>query len=117
MTKKIFEKIINGYIGKLPLDEQEKLLLKMKNVWIPSILNKKLEKYTKCNSCKKYYLTSRFKKVFEKNVRIEKIFTDAGYGDDDVFGQVEYLDYYTVCPVCGFKKLYKSEYLRTLGKN
>lgn len=114
MTKKDFEKYLNEQFREIPLEEQERLLIKMEREWIPSILKRKLEKYTMCDSCKKYSLTKRFKTITIKNRRIETTYRDCGYGDDDMIGEVEYLDYYLVCPICGYEKKYKSEYIRTL---
>lgn len=116
MTKRDFEKYLNEKFREMPLEEQEKILVKMKNEWIPSILERKLEKYTMCNSCKKYSLTRRFKTITRKDIRVETTLSDCGYGDDDLIGEVEYLDYYLVCPICGNEKKDRSLYLRTINE-
>lgn len=116
MTKKDFEKYLNEQFREIPLEEQERLLIKMEREWIPSILKRKLEKYTMCDSCKKYSLTKRFKTITIKNRRIETTYRDAGYGDDDMIGEVEYLYYYLVCPICGYEKNIKVNILELYGK-
>lgn len=117
MTKKDFEKFLNENFRELPLDKQEDILIKMRREWIPSILDKRLKKYTKCLNCGKYSLTKRFKIITKIDIREEKIYSDAGYGDDDMFGQVKYLDYYTICPICGNEKKQKSEFISILSES
>lgn len=116
MTKRDFEKFINENFGELPLDKREDILIKMKNEWIPSILDKKLKNYTKCQKCGKYSLTRRFNIRTEINIRTEPTYNDCGYGDDDMIGEVKYLDYFAKCPICGDERKQKSEFIKILSE-
>lgn len=100
MTKKEFKQIVMGAMKDLPIEEKDRLLLKMQNEWIPSIRKKLTEKYTRCNACKKYFLTRRFKRRVDKENHILTTYQDAGYGDDDRIGEVECLVTYEICPGC-----------------
>ena len=54
-----------------------------------------------CSKCKKWYdkkeSINKIKTMLSKNVLT---FSDAGYGDDDRYGDVTYLIYYHKCPYC-----------------
>jgi len=54
-----------------------------------------------CDKCKKWYnkniSISKTKIKMVKNVLTH---VDAGYGDDDIYGDVTYLIYYHECPLC-----------------
>lgn len=114
MNKKEFEKYINSKLRNMSIEKQEELLRKIKDKWIPELLERKLKNYTKCNKCGKYSLTRKFKTITNTETRIETTYVDAGYGDDDRQGEIEYLVYYSVCPVCGNKKEERKNYIRLL---
>ena len=75
------------------------------NMWIKEYLQKLTEKYTCCSNCQKYSLTKSFKKTLKEEVRKGVLLhSDAGYGDDDQFGDVNYIVTYSVCPICKHEK-------------
>ncbi|MDO4282017.1 MAG: hypothetical protein Q4D02_00085 [Clostridia bacterium] len=114
MTKREFEKFINQNLRNLSIEHQEELLIKIKDKWIPEVLERKLKNYTKCVKCGKYSFTRKFKTITVLETRIETTYVDAGYGDDDKYGEVEYLVEYSVCPICGYRKEKKKCYMRTI---
>lgn len=106
MTKKDFETFLRGNLKKLPLEEQEALLEKIRDKWMPDItskLDKRIEKsYIKCLQCGRYSLTKSFKieKKEEKRYGIQ-VYVDRGYGDGDEVADVTYMVTYYTCPICG----------------
>lgn len=98
----------------MSLESKEELLLKMKSIWIPSIINDIKKNYKKCPNCKKYSLKSKFKTLHQSETRIETTYTDCGYGDDDKYGEVEYMIMYEECPLCNNKTKVKKEYSRII---
>ncbi len=106
MTKKDFENFIRSNLKDLSLEEQEKILIKIRRTWMPDIIKKfdnRIEKsYNHCPKCGKYSLKKKCrvetKEVTDYGVTV---YTDCGYGDDDEIADVTYLVYYNVCPVCG----------------
>ncbi len=117
MTKKEFENYIYQQMHFFTIDEQVKLLEKIKNEWIPDLINKKTKNYSKCPICKKYALKKRFKKrsfyVVKEDVLV---FSDAGYGDDDEYADVKYLVTYATCPLCGKETEVSSQYIEKIIK-
>ena len=71
-------------------------------------------KYKKCPNCGKYSLIKKYKDEYEKKTNIENTYTDAGYGYNDRYGEVEYVYHYLVCPNCGDKKVIYKNYIRTI---
>lgn len=58
-------------------------------------------KYKHCSTCGKYYLRKDEKKDSVNELhRGVCVWTDCGYGDDDVFADVTYLVTYAICPLC-----------------
>lgn len=126
MNKNNFKKVLNSEIANLSLNRQIELLEKIKDVWIPEMIQARKKKegtwvepdkkdqYFFCKSCQRYTLKTKCKTVFEKEVRTQSTYRDAGYGDGDLEGDVEYLVEYGVCPKCGHKQEIKSHYVRTI---
>ena len=50
----------------------------------------------------------------KKEIRSTQTFRDSGYGDDDRYGDVEYMITYSTCPICGKVEEIKKVYLRTI---
>ena len=114
MNKKTFEKFINDSLKDIPLEKFEQELLKMKNDWIPQILEKKKKNHIKCSSCGKYSKIKDFKTEEKIEVNVETTFTDAGYGDDDMLGEVERIYVYRICPICQKKEVQSKHFLRII---
>lgn len=115
MNRKSFERYVNEQLKELPLEQQIKDLQKMQSIWIPDLLHarqqkagtwvppEKKEEYVFCENCKTYYSKEQNKSNYEREVRTETTFIDAGYGDDDMIGEVEYIVQYKTCPKCSRK--------------
>ena len=116
MNKKDFEKFINLHFKDIPLEKFEQDLLKMKKVWIPQILENKLKDKLKCKKCGKYSKKEHFKIEDEIKIVTETTFRDVGYGDDDKTGEVEYLFFYQICPICGNKSVKEKLFLRIVNE-
>ena len=98
---RIYKSILDPY--KNIIDE------KLENNNIPAtgiyfLLKEKYEYNGKYGIVRKYVSEKKFKKEVIKEIRRETTYRDAGYGDDDMTGDVEYLIEYIVCPLCGHKK-------------
>lgn len=115
MRKSDFVRYVKSIIKPYSVTEQINALEKMKT-WLDELIKEKKEKNIYCSNCKKYSSESRFKKVYEHEVRHQAIYIDAGYGDDDTHGEVEYFVTYSVCPCCGYKKEIEKRYLKTLSE-
>lgn len=115
MNKTDFKKYIEENLSGLSLSRQIKELQKVQNVYLPELINtrkkkqgtwipkKDEDKYIFCDKCKKYHLKTKWKEEYAKEVRTVTTYRDAGYGDDDKEGDVEYSIRYHICPVCGEK--------------
>lgn len=126
MNKKDFTVYIEKQLEGMSLDKQIKVLQKIQNEYLVSIINKKKkragtfvepeerDKYTFCDKCKKYYLTPKGKIDLKTEIRTETTYTDAGYGDDDRVGEVEYMVRYITCPLCSHKQEESKLYLRLI---
>lgn len=114
MNKKDFEKYINIQLKNVPLEKFEQELIKMQKVWLPQILDKRLKNYTKCKLCGKYSKEKDFESESIEEIHTETTYKDAGYGDDDKMGEVEYLVTYQICPICQNKELKSKYYIKTI---
>ena len=126
MNKKEFKDFIAENLNCMSLERQIKELQKIQNVYLPEILNAKRkkagtwvpkeekDKYIFCNKCKKYHLKKKWKEELVKEVRTVETYRDAGYGDDDRMGYVEYMVSYHICPVCHEKTETRKYYIQTL---
>ena len=115
MRKLDFIRYIKSIIKPFSITEQINALEKMKT-WLDELIKEKKGKNIYCYNCKKYSKESKFKKVYEHEVRHQAIYIDAGYGDDDTYGEVEYLVTYSICPCCGHKKEVDKIYLKLLSE-
>lgn len=113
MNKTEFNKFLSETIGNLPIEKQEKELDKLTK-YKEDYLAKLKKNHTCCTKCHKYSKTKEFTQVNEVRRNIETTFTDAGYGDDDRYGEVEYIYQYLICPICKFKNYKNRIYVRTL---
>ena len=126
MNKKDFKKYIEENISGLSLERQIKELQKIQNVYLTEFINlrkkkegtwiqdKDKDKYIFCSKCQKYYLKSKWKEEYVKEVRTVTTYIDAGYGDYDREGDVEYMVVYHTCPECEYSKETKKHYIKTL---
>lgn len=90
------------------------ILEKIQKKWTPDIINDKLKKYKLCKKCHMYSLQKDFKEEVNKEIRRETTYTDAGYGDDDKIGDVEYMITYSICPLCQKKTQEDKIFIRIL---
>jgi hypothetical protein len=114
MNKKEFIQYIKTSINNLSIEKQIEILKKIQEEYIPSTIKEILKNKIFCRSCKKYSNSSKFKIITKQESRIKTTYTDAGYGDNDMYGEVEYLVKYRICPLCGFEEEIDKTYLRTL---
>lgn len=113
-NKKDFIKYIKNCLNNEPLELQVEILNEIKNNLIPQILNEKINNHKRCEFCKKYILNSDYIRENKIETRVEITYSDAGYGDDDREGEIEYEIIYEICPICGNKKQVEKYYIRTL---
>ena len=122
INKTEYYKSIKQQIKGLPIEEQlniiEKGQINIENMqkWLKEIQTQLLKNYTYCNECGKYSKTKDFKILSIKEINQETIYTDCGYGDDDTWGNVEYIIEYQICPLCNHKNQIKKQYLRVLDE-
>lgn len=116
-----FEKDFLNFLNKLkinlshiPIETQEVIINKLCKEWLPDYLKDIKKGYIYCNNCKKYFKKEEFKEITKVEKNIETTYSDAGYGDDDKYGEVEYLVYYQVCPNCKHETPVGKMYIRTL---
>lgn len=106
MRKQDFINFFNENSQSLSIDSQISLLKKIKDKWIPELIDKKLKNYSYCVGCRKYVKTKAFK-TERKDVLASNahVYHDAGYGDSDRYADVTYDTVYSVCPNCSHKKI------------
>lgn len=126
MNKKEFIEFMTKQMEKLSDERKIEFLLRVQNNYIPTIIHqiqkrngywvepKDEKNYTLCNKCKRYSLTKKCKTESKREIRIESTYRDAGYGDDDRDGEVEYIVMYSICPLCGHKQEQNKFYVRKL---
>ena len=105
MKKRDFDTFISSNLKGLSIEQQEILLIKISN-WTLQRRKKLKERINKsylfCDKCHKYSLKTRMKiKSRLETVKNKLIFSDAGYGDNDIYADVTYNIYDYVCPYCG----------------
>ena len=115
MKKTDFVRYVKSIIKPLSTTEQINALEKMK-LWLDELIAQKKEKNIYCYNCKKYSPESKFKQISAHEIRNQSIHIDAGYGDDDTYGDVEYFVTYSICPCCGHKKEIDKIYLKVLSE-
>lgn len=126
MNKNEFTRYINEMLSGLSLERQIEELQKVQEKYLPELIQSRQKKlgtfvpqekkqdYIFCQNCKKYSLKKEWKETNIKEVRTETTFIDAGYGDDDMMGDVEYMVTYMKCPRCGHMHEQKKLYMKTL---
>ena len=112
MRKLDFMKFLKEQVGDLPINKQEKELEKISG-YVDEYIQKIKKNKTQCKSCGKWSPTKDFKTEKEIASRVQHTYSDAGYGDDDKYGEVEYLYTYQICPLCKEKQVADTKYLRT----
>lgn len=126
MNKRDFKVYFDEQLSGMSLDKQIEELQKLQNVYIPELINARRKKqgtwvppgeeykYIYCDKCQKYHLKTKWKVSYSKEIRTEPTYIDAGYGDDDMMGDVEYMITYHRCPICGYEKETSKLYIKTL---
>lgn len=97
---------------KLPIEEKLKILDNFEK----TITKEKkfiLDNAFYCDRCKTYHHKSDVKTTSRQETRNELTYADAGYGDDDMYGDVTYLFEYNICPSCGYEKEKNKFYIST----
>lgn len=67
--------------------------------------------YLQCRSCNRFFKEGDLTISNHYETRVETVFVDAGYGDDDRIADVTRLHEVIVCPHCGKEISHKSTYL------
>ncbi len=126
MNKKDFKKYIDENLKGMSIDKQIKELKKIQKDYIPELImarrkkektwvpDKDKEKYIFCEKCGKYHLKDKWQTKMLREIRTEYTYIDAGYGDDDKMGEVEYIVTYKTCPYCYCTKETAKLYIKTL---
>ncbi len=114
MSKNDFKKLMKDTMSDLSLEKQEKLLDNIQKFWIKELKSEIFKNFTKCEHCGQYFKSKQYKKVSKTGTQVETTYSDAGYGDDDRYGEVEYIFNYLECPSCKHQKLIDKEYVRTI---
>lgn len=116
MIKEKLKRVISKNIYGLETDIAIERLQKIKELTsdiVDELSEDILKDQIYCKYCKKYYPAGEFYDKAEKIRNVETTYTDCGYGDDDMIGEVEYLVEYKVCPK-SHKNEVKRHYLKTL---
>jgi hypothetical protein len=125
MNKKDFMAYMEKEMSGLTDKQKVALLRKMEGNWLPSLLKKyqkklgdyvepkERDKYVLCDACKKYYSKTKVQSCYVHETRTETIYVDAGYGDNDMIGDVRYFVEYKICPRCGNKQEIGKMYIET----
>lgn len=126
MNKKEFTSYIEDVLEGKTLEQQIKVLQKMQLEYLPSLIHSRQKKlgvwvpdeqkgnYMFCEKCNKYSLISKCNTEMIKEIRTETTYVDAGYGDCDMEGDVEYFVTYITCPRCAHKQEKTKLYMRTV---
>lgn len=110
--KRIISKNIYGLGAEVSLERLVKIR-ELTNDIIKEMSEDILKDQIYCKYCKKYYPADDCYDKTEKISTVETTYTDCGYGDDDMIGEVLYLVEYKVCPKC-HKNEVKRHYIKTL---
>lgn len=70
----------------------------------------------RCPKCGKYTAEEQWKTESRTETSIECTHVDAGWGDDDCFGEVKRLNTYKTCPECGHEVNIDSMWLSTCNE-
>ena len=135
MNKKEFSSYILEKIKGMSLERQIEQLIKIKDNYLPSLIQKKQKElgiwiepekrneYMYCDKCRKYSVIKKCKITMEEEVRTVATYIDGAYGDGDMDGDVLFVVEYAICPRCGHKQELKAiwikiikEWLRKMGR-
>ena len=124
MTKKKLQQFIREDLAYLSTKQKLEKIEKMYPMFT-EVLDELKEDVKKgqiyCPECKQYYPEKNFSIEHDIHSVEQATYIDAGYGDDDRWGEVEYAFTYLVCPKnCNHKIEKERTYIRTLwekGKN
>lgn len=111
--KKDFFEFLDKELKNVTLKEQLNFLNDISK-WSREYDENSKKDFTYCSNCKNYLKTKYFKIEHDIHTTVETTYVDAGYGDDDLIGEVEYEYIYTICPKCGYKHVKDRYYRRTL---
>lgn len=126
MNKTEFSLFIKEKLNGLSLERQIKELEKIKDVYLPKLIQqlqkelgtwvdpKKRNEYMFCEKCRKYSLKKKCKFDLKEEVRTITTYTDAAYGEGDKEGDVLYGVEYHVCPRCGHKQETNKHFMRII---
>lgn len=105
MNKKDFEKYIKEQFKDVPLENLEKNITKISNVWLPQILESMLKNHIKCKSCNKYVEKKDFEIQQDLEIHTEKT-------SSNKINEIEYLVTYKICPFCKNKEVNSKTFIR-----
>lgn len=91
-------------------DEKLKILERI-SMAVKSVQDDIFENIEYCDCCKKRFNKTECETCMETRTEVEKTYSDAGYGDDDLFGDVTADYYYYICPHC-HGRVYKDRHIR-----
>lgn len=98
--KSVLDKHLNGELFSKQLD----VLCDIEDTFFEDYRKEKLKNLEYCDKCHEYYAKNQWKEIQRKETHNECTFTDAGYGDDNLFGDVTALYIYKICPMCKKEK-------------
>ena len=119
---------MNEEMEGMTYEQKIRFLRKIEGNYVPELIRKCKQKegywvpkdkeslYFYCKKCKKYTLKRYCKSESETKVAIETTYSDCGYGDDDMEGEVERLVIYTTCPHCNNKQEINNFFLRIISE-
>lgn len=113
--KNDYKSFLVSYIKNNELEDQINILNEIKNnsfEIINEILNEKTKNKVYCKECKKYFNSNN---IFYEEKTIKDVLTsaDAGYGDNDEYGDITWLFSYYMCNKCNNKIFKDKQYLYT----
>jgi len=103
MKEKTFKEFIRKQFYNKTL-KQKLDVIEKESKWINEIweeLEKESESYIQCEHCENYFKKEEYKSSYERVTSCEVTYTDCGYGDDDMYGDVTRLVQKLECPKCG----------------
>lgn len=116
MNKKEFKQLVKKQFKGKSTVQQLRLIERCRTT-VDNAFDELIEEVTNnrtyCPECKEYYLTKSYKQSSKVENVIETTYTDTGDGDYDMYGEVEYLNIYSICPK-GHKRLVNHWYMNTL---
>ena len=121
MADAIFVINVNGYIGDSTLSEIKYAKMRGKEIIYMMPMTEdpiKDDKLDCCPHCKQI-VSYDFTNIIDVRKEIEYnkcLYTDGGYGDDDVFGDIEYAVYYKKCPYCFHDYIINKNFLGIIKK-